>query len=227
MPIAYFIHILLIGDSPWLIKLINHISDFFSGYGGVAVLLLAVADSSFLSFPEGNDLLIVILSTGGSWGNMAYFVCLTVTGSVIGCFLLYTVGRKGGRAILKKKFSEQKIDRAEKTYGRYGILAVLIPSVLPPPLPFKIFVLCAGVFGLPPARFLTAVAVGRTIRYSIWGILAVLYGNAVKLFMERNINTVGTALLAVFTLMIIGAVILHIRRKSRRSAIERIEDGQP
>lgn len=227
MPIAYLIHMLLIGDSPWLIKLGSHIGDFFSGYGGVAVLLLAIADSSFLSFPEGNDLLIVILSTGGSWGNMAYFVGLTVTGSVIGCLLLYTVGRKGGRTLLKKKFSEQKIERAEHTYSKYGILAVLIPSVLPPPLPFKIFVLCAGVFGLPPARFLTAVAIGRTIRYSMWGILAVLYGNSVKLFLEENINTVGTALLAVFALIIIALVVLHFRKKSRRNAIERFEDGQP
>ena len=111
MPLAHLIHMLLIGESPWFLKLGSQITEFFSGYGGVAVLLLAIADSSFLSFPEGNDLLIVILSTGGSWSNMAYFVCLTVTGSVIGCLLLYTVGRKGGRAILKKKFSVQKIER--------------------------------------------------------------------------------------------------------------------
>ena len=114
MPIAYLIHMLLVSDTPWLFKLGNQITDFFSGYGGVAVLLLAIADSSFLSFPEGNDLLIVILSTGGSWGNMAYFVLLTVTGSLIGCLLLYSVGRKGGRAILKKKISNHKIERAKR-----------------------------------------------------------------------------------------------------------------
>jgi membrane protein DedA with SNARE-associated domain len=222
MPLARLIHVLLIGESPWLIKLGSQIAEFFSGYGGVAVLLLAIADSSFLSFPEGNDLLIVILSTGGSWGNMAYFVCLTVIGSVIGCLLLYTVGRKGGRAILKKKFSVQKIERAEKIYGKYGILAVLIPSVLPPPLPFKIFVLSAGVFGMIPSRFLTAVAIGRSIRYSMWGILAVLYGESVKVFMQRNIDAVGTALLAVLLLIIIGTVAFQIRKKKRRRETEHL-----
>ena len=221
MPLAHLIHMLLIGESSWLIKLGSQITEFFSGYGGIAVLLLAIADSSFLSFPEGNDLLIVILSAGGSWGNMAYFVCLTVTGSVIGCLLLYTVGRKGGRAILKKKFSIKKIERAEKIYGKYGILAVLIPSVLPPPLPFKIFVLSAGVFGMSPSGFLTAVAIGRSIRYSLWGILAVLYGESVKEFLQRNINTVGTALLAVLALIFIGTVAFQIRRKKRGKEIDR------
>ena len=224
MPTVHLIHMLLIGEAPWLFKLVNHITDFFSGYGGVAVLLLAIADSSFLSFPEGNDLLIVILSTGGSWGNMAYFVGLTVVGSVTGCLLLYSVGRKGGRAILKKKFSSQKIERAERIYRKYGNLAVLIPSVLPPPLPFKIFVLSAGVFGMTPSRFLTAVAIGRSIRYSMWGILAVLYGNAVKLFLQDNINTVGTALLAILVLIIIGTVVFQLRKRKRKREINRLSD---
>ncbi len=224
MPSAYLIHLLLFIESSWLLKLGNYISEFFSGYGGIAVLLLAVADSSFLSFPEGNDLLIVILSTGGSWANMAYFVSLTVTGSVIGCFLLYTVGRKGGRAILKRKFSDHKIEKAEKAYSRYGILAVLIPSVLPPPLPFKIFVLSAGVFGLPQSRFLMAVAIGRSIRYSLWGILAVLYGNSVKLFLQNNMNSVGTVLLTVLGLIISCVLVLQVIKKRKRRKLARPED---
>lgn len=217
---------LLIGESPWLFKLGSQITDFFTGYGGIAVLLLAVADSSFLSFPEGNDLLVVILSTGGSWGNMAYYVCLTVAGSVTGCFLLYTVGRKGGRAILKKKFSDQKIERSERIYRKFGLLAVLIPSVLPPPLPFKIFVLSAGVFGMTPSRFLTAVSIGRSIRYSMWGILAVLYGNSVKLFLQENINTVGTALLGIFVLIIIATILFQVRKRKRMRTIDRPEGNR-
>ncbi|MBN2241327.1 MAG: VTT domain-containing protein [Acidobacteria bacterium] len=215
MPLEYWIRMSLLGDTPWLFRMGQQVADFFSGYGGAAVLLLAIADSSFLSVPEGNDLLIVMLSAGGSWGNMAYFVCMTVAGSLIGCLLLYSVGRKGGRAILNKKFSPRKIERAEYIYGKYGILAVLIPSVLPPPLPFKIFVLSAGVFGLAPSRFLTAVAIGRTIRYSMWGILAVLYGDSVKMFLQENIKTVWTALSAILLLIIISTVIFQLRKKKR------------
>jgi membrane protein DedA with SNARE-associated domain len=216
MPILYIINTLLIGESLWMINLGNSFSDFISRYGGPAVLLLAIGDSSFISVPEGNDLLIVILSTGKSWDKMIYFVSMTVVGSVIGCFLLYSVGRKGGRGILKKKFPIKKIERAEKIYNKYGIMAVLIPSILPPPLPFKIFVLSAGVFGLPPFRFLSAVAIGRSIRYSMWGILAVIYGNSAKLFLQNNLDVIGTGMVIAIILIIIGSAILYQRRKNRQ-----------
>ena len=193
---------LIVGDQHWLVRLGSSIGSVVSSLGGLGVLILAICDSSFLTVPEGNDLLIVILSTGKSWGNMAYFVGMTVIGSVIGCLLLYSVGRKGGNPILRRRFSQQKIDRAEMLFKKYGILTIVIPSILPPPLPFKIFVLSAGVFRLNVMEFLAAVVIGRTIRYSMWGILAVLYGNAFKRYMQQNLNSIGTILLILFGLIL-------------------------
>ena len=166
----------MLSSQHWLVKLGSSASNLLSSLGGPGVMCLAIGDSSFLSLPEGNDLLIVVLSAGKSWGNMAYYVAMTITGSVLGCLLLYSVGRKGGSPMLRRKFSTEAIARAERLFERYGILTVLIPSILPPPMPFKIFVLSAGVFRLKVLEFLMAVAIGRTIRYSMWGILAVLYG---------------------------------------------------
>ncbi len=203
---------LIQSDQHWLIKLGGTIYAAISGLGGIGVMILAIFDSSFLSVPEGNDLLIVILSTGKSWGNMAYYVSMTVIGSVIGCFLLYTVGRQGGSPLLRRRFSQSKIERAEKLFKKYGILTIVIPSILPPPLPFKIFVLSAGVFRLNAFIFLIAVVIGRTIRYSMWGILGVLYGNAVKVYMQENLNLVGTVLLAVFGLILAAAVLYYLHR---------------
>jgi membrane protein DedA with SNARE-associated domain len=187
------------------------------GFGGLGVMILAICDSSFLTVPEGNDLLIVILSTGKSWGNMAYFVAMTVTGSVIGCMLLYLVGRRGGNPILRRRFSQQKIERAEKLFKRYGLLTVVIPSILPPPLPFKIFVLSAGVFRLNVPKFLGAIVIGRTIRYSMWGILAVLYGNEFKVYMQQNLNTIGIVLLAAFGIVLAVAIIYYFYRRNSGS----------
>ena len=83
-------------------------------FGGLGVMLLAIADSSFLSVPEGNDLLIVILSAGKSWGTMAYYVGMTTIGSVIGCILLYSVGRKG-----RQSYFEAQVFRGEdRTRGK-------------------------------------------------------------------------------------------------------------
>lgn len=205
-------HPLILTGQHWLEKFGSSASSVITGLGGPGVLLLAVADSSFLSIPEGNDLLIVILSTGGSWANMAYFVSMTILGSIIGCFLLYSVGRKGGSPMLRRKFSGKSIDRAETLFKKYGVLTIVIPSIIPPPMPFKIFVLSAGVFRVKLARFLAAVAVGRAIRYSMWGILAVLYGNSVKLFMKQNLRTIGMILFGLFVLAVAATLTFYFRR---------------
>ena len=201
---------LMFGDQYWLAKFGGMVSAASTGLSGLGVLLLAAIDSSFFSVPEGNDLLIVLLSSGKSWSNMAYFVGMTIIGSVIGCLFLYSVGRKGGSPLLRRRFSQQKIDRAEKLFRRYGILTVVIPSILPPPFPFKLFVLSAGVFRLNILDFLLAAVIGRAIRYSIWGILAVLYGSALKLYMQRNLNLAGTALLVVFGLILAFAFVCNL-----------------
>ena len=209
---------LLLISQHWLTKLSGTIGGFISSLGGLGVMVIAIADSSFLSLPEGNDLLIVILSTGKSWGNMIYYVGMTIIGSVMGCLLLYTVGRRGGSPVLRRRFSERSIARAERLFARYGVLTVLIPSILPPPMPFKIFVLCAGVFRLKTLEFLTAILIGRTVRYSMWGILAVLYGNSVKEYMQENLHVVGMVLFGIFALVIAGTVVYYLRRMRLRQS---------
>jgi membrane protein YqaA with SNARE-associated domain len=179
---------------------------------GPGIFLVAIADSSFLSLPEGNDLLIVMLSTNAKWEHMAYYVMMTIAGSICGCLLLYFVGKKGGSVLLRKKFPRKDIERAERLFEKYGLLTVAVPSILPPPCPFKIFVLSAGVFRLKTREFITAVVIGRTIRYSMWGILAVLYGNAVKVYMENNLRIAGTIIFVAFLLLAALTVVFYIRR---------------
>ncbi len=184
-------------------------------FGGALVMLVALVDSSFLTVPEGNDLLIVVLSAGKSWSRMLTYVGLTIAGSIMGCILLYAVGRKGGSPLLKLKFSDSAIRRVENIYSRFGVLSVVVPSILPPPCPFKIFVLSAGVFRLNPPKFIGAVAVGRTIRYMTWGVLAVLYGNSIKLFIQTSLREIGVSVLIILVLAVaIGVTVYY--RKSRR-----------
>ncbi len=166
---------------------------FVLGLGGPGLFFLALADSSFLSIPEGNDLLIIVLSIGQSWSTMFYYVAMTTAGSVAGCLLLYLVGRRGGDWV-SRRVSLERIERLGRLYRRWGVWAVVIPSVLPPPTPFKVFVLSAGVFRLPWPRFLFAVAAGRSFRYAFWGVMAVLYGEAAREYLEQNLHTVGVAI---------------------------------
>jgi membrane protein DedA with SNARE-associated domain len=213
---------LLLSGQHWIDKLGNSAQAFIMSFGGLGVLLLAMVDSSFFSLPEANDVLIILLSAGASWGQMIYFVGMTSIGSVVGCMLLYSLGRKSGNPILRRKFSRQNVERAERLFKRYGILTVIISSILPPPTPFKVFVLSAGVFRLNPWPFFIAVLVGRTVRYSIWGILAVLYGESVKFHVQQNPNVVVKMLLAAFLLALIFAVgfYLHRAKRNKRSKVD-------
>lgn len=193
------------GMMQWLYQLVL-------GLGGPGLFLLALADSSFLSVPEGNDILIVVLSTGQTWSTMAYYAAMTTGGSVAGCYLLYSVGRRGG-SFMKRRISLERIERVGRLYRRWGVLALVIPSILPPPTPFKIFVLSAGLFQVPPVKFLLAVAAGRSFRYFSWGVLAVLYGNAARAFLERHLHVVGVALFLLMAGAAIAYILVRLARK--------------
>ena len=179
-------------------------------------MLLAICDSSFLSLPEVNDLLLMYFSIEAP-ERMIMFASFTTTGSVIGCLLLYSVGRKGGEPFLRRKMSGERMERFRGWYERYGVLAVLVPSLLPPPTPFKIFVLSAGAFGVSWRRFVLAVVTGRGIRYFTQGILAVLYGEAAIEYVQENAATVGVV--AAGTLLVVTVVFVLWKGRQRAGAV--------
>lgn len=209
--------LLAVGFLESLKNLLHHLYVFAQGLGGPGLLVIALLDSSFLSVPEGNDVLIVVLSTGRGWSEMAYYVTMTIIGSVSGCSLLYGVGRRGG-GFFERRLKPSRLERARRAYQRWGVWAVVVPSILPPPTPFKIFVLSAGLFRLPFSRFFVAVLVGRSIRYFMWGILAVLYGEAAKRFIQQNLPTVGVALALALALGLSVFIVLRVRRGANSGA---------
>jgi membrane protein DedA with SNARE-associated domain len=174
-------------------RLVSWVQGFALALGGPGLFLIAVLDSSFLSFPEVVDLLIVVYVTHHK-ERMVYYATLATLGSIAGCFLLYWVGRRGGERFLRKKLHEQHVDRALAMFQKHGLLAVIIPSLLPPPVPFKPFVLIAGIAGVRPLDFLLAVALGRGVRYFGEGLLAVWYGERAAEFIKHNASTVSLVL---------------------------------
>jgi len=144
--------------------------------GWFGMFLVAVADSSFVSLPEVSDLLIV---TGAAKepGIAWEFVLATALGSVLGCLLLYEVGRRGGEKLAIRFVSEQKLLKAEMLLTKYGAFAIAIPALSPPPMPFKGFVLAAGIFAMPRMQFMATVFFARGLRYVIWALLGASYGD--------------------------------------------------
>jgi membrane protein YqaA with SNARE-associated domain len=177
--------------------------------GAAGLFLVAFLDSSFLSLPEIADILVVYMVTQHPERVVLYVIANTA-GSMFGCLVLYFIGRKGGEPLIRKRFKGPSIERAMGFFQRYGVMAVLIPSLLPPPMPFKIFVLLSGVAAIPVARFATAVAIGRGLRYSILGFLAVRYGQQAITYARENVVVVS--LVAVGLLLVAFAIYLRWAR---------------
>src|SRR5439155_18364743 len=184
-------------------------------YGSFGLMFLAMCDSSFVSLHEVNDLLLMTFTINDPAGMVKYTL-LTILGSVIGCALLYSVGRKGGDAFLRKSFADERLAKVQSWYQRHGVLAVIVPSLLPPPTPFKLFVLSAGTFGISWPKFLIAVVIGRGIRYFSEGILALLYGPAAIQFVQNNYGKIGLGL-AVLIVASAGIFFFLTRRRVRNS----------
>ena len=181
-----------------------------------AMVLIGALDSSLLSLPEINDYLVV--GRCYKYPHAAfYFPLFAALGSVLGCLLLYTIMRRGGQALLRKRFKPESIQRVERAYARFGVFAIAIPAILPPPLPFKIFVATAGTLEYPRWKFLLTVMIARSFRYYVEGILAVYYGRRVLLFMKDN----GLVILSIVAAAAVVAIIIYylVTRRTRKQTI--------
>jgi membrane protein YqaA with SNARE-associated domain len=172
-------------------------------WGGVGMAIIAAIDTSFVSMPNVNDLLIVwqTIKFPDQWW---YFALMTTLGSVVGSQIIYEIGRRGGEAFLRKRFRPAHIARVQGLFERYGLVVMLAIAFAPPPAPYKIFVLLAGVGGVRPMQFALAVAAGRGARYLAEGWLARVYGEAAAAFIRRHLAEVTIGLLGVVAVAGLG-----------------------
>ena len=178
--------------------------------GGPGLFIIGFLDSSFLSFPEVNDLLLIGMVMRQPH-LLLYYTVMATAGSVLGCLAIYYVARKGGETFLRKRFKAQHIDRGLRLFQKYGLLVVIVPALLPPPAPFKIFVLLAGVAAVPVWQFATAVFIARFVRYFGEGLLAVWYGEEAMTFIKEN--TVQAGLILAGVALVIGVAFIGWKRK--------------
>jgi membrane protein YqaA with SNARE-associated domain len=192
-------------------RLVESVGAFAAGLGAPGLVLVAFLDSSFLSLPEVTDILIVVLviKRPELWISHALFATI---GSVLGCYALYLVGRKGGEVVLRRRFKAHNVERGLEVFRRYGLLAVVIPSILPPPMPFKIFVLLAGVANVRPLTFIVAATIGRGFRYGGEALLAYWYGEQASQFIRHNLALVSVWLAVAIA---VGGGVYVIWRRTR------------
>jgi membrane protein YqaA with SNARE-associated domain len=163
--------------------------------GGLGLLLIAFLDSSVLTFPVINDLLLIDLSIRNP-ARMPYYAAMATLGSVAGCLLLYYIARKGGEAMFHKHAGPRARHIREWT-KRNGFLSILVTALLPPPNPFKVFVIAAGAFEMPVRTFVLGLLAARAIRFFGEGFLAIRYGDQAGQFLLTHKLEVAAIVLGV------------------------------
>lgn len=192
-------------------RLADAVRLFADQFGGPGLATIAFLDSSLLSLPEVNDVLVVLLALQQP-DHWWYYASFTTVGSVAGSFALYMVGRRGGEALLAKRFRAAQVERALGLYRRWGPFALVIPSMLPPPMPFKIFVLLAGVSGVKARAFLLSVAFGRGLRYLGQAFLTYRYGAEARTIIAANLPVVAVGVAIAMTAAGTGLFLWHRAR---------------
>jgi membrane protein YqaA with SNARE-associated domain len=177
-------------------RIVGRIRALALALGAPGLSLVAFLDSTFLPLPGVTDLLLIVM-TARHKELVAWYILAAIGGSLAGCLVMHAIGRKGGEALVRRRFTGEKIERAMASLQRHGVIAVLVPSLLPPPAPFKIFVLLAGVAGISAIRFATAIAIGRTIRYVALGYLAIRYGARASAYVAEHGTQASLALVGV------------------------------
>jgi membrane protein YqaA with SNARE-associated domain len=172
-------------SSGWKQKIVT----FAGALGAPGLFLISFLDSSVLTFPVINDLLLIELSIQHP-ARMALYALMAALGSVLGCVLLYFIARKGGEAYFRRK-AGARAEAIRHWVERNGFGGMLVAAMLPPPTPFKFFVFAAGVFEVPLASYVSAISLARLIRYFGVGYLAVTYGNDALPFLARHKVEVG------------------------------------
>jgi membrane protein YqaA with SNARE-associated domain len=183
--------------------------------GGVGLIALGVLDNSFIPLPGGMDAATVLLAAARRepWW---YYAIMALIGSLIGGYLTYRIGLKGGQETLDRKLSKKRGKQACMIFERYGFWSVVVTAISPPPVPIVPILIAAGALKYPPLKFLTALALGRAARYALLAYLGHLYGRWILRWLGHYYLPLLYVLIA---LAVAGslAALYYWRRQQRRA----------
>lgn len=173
---------------PLIISFSTSIFRFFRKLGIFGLFLMSALDSSFLVLPFGNDLLLIALVSSNREGpTWIGYVLVSAIGSVIGVFVIDLLMRKTGEAGLERFLSKKRIEQVKSKIENKAFLTVFLATLIPPPFPFTPAVMTASALQLPKAKLLSAVFVGRLVRFGVEAILALYFGRQVIALINSDV----------------------------------------
>lgn len=155
--------------------IIRHVLVWLIHLGLFGLVILGIADSSFLFVPFGNDLLLVVL-TARNHAHLPIYIVMAAVGSTLGVLLLDAVCRKGGEEGLKKMMKPQRLEYFKRKMSQRAGIAIATACIAPPPFPFTLVIASASAFEYPRKRLLSVVFLARSVRFTIIGLLAIHFG---------------------------------------------------
>ena len=165
------------------------------------VLGFATVDAAFLGMP------LDAIVAGYVWANphrLVLYSAMAAVGSALGSIVWYVLGYKGGEVLLLKRIGEKRFNKIKASFEEHEFLAIMVPSMLPPPTPFKLFVLSAGVAEMRFSHFLAAIFSGRFLRFVILSFLVIRFGPQIVGFIGGMVHN---HLRIVIALIASGALI--------------------
>ena len=193
----------------WTLLLLAFLKPLgFWGAGAIALI-----DSSTIPVPM--DLLLATYM----WNDRRHvwvYVLMGAAGSAVGGLLPFLLGRAGGELVLLKRIDRTRYEQLRNRFERQEFLALLLPSMLPPPTPWKLFVFAAGVFEMRVGAYALAVFLGRIVRFGVLGVLTVRYGPKVGEELGRLTHRHAHALLTTLGLVLIAIVVYAVRKNSAK-----------
>lgn len=197
---------------------LSKLSQYLVSFGPFGLFTIAFLDSVMIPMPGGVDAVLLLLAASRpSW--MLIYVAAATVGSTLGCVVLYRISQRAGKRALAR-FSESKQKRVKDLLDRYDVMSVLAASLLPPPFPFKLFVVSSGVFRLNIVRFTIAIVAGRTFRYLLEGYLAAHYGEHAKEILAHYYPTIGITLAILVIVFFIARMLMRQSAKREPSGVE-------
>ena len=196
----------------WLVRL-----------GGPGLVVLGIADNSVIPLTGSMDVLTIWLSARHRelW---PYYAVMATIGALIGGYMTYSLGRKGGKEAIAKKLHKQKAEKVFSKFGRWGFRTVSVSAMLPPPFPLVPVLLAAGALQYPKRKFVGALALGRGVRYLVIAGLGSLYGKAIVQFFSRYYKP---SVLILVGLAVLGSVISLVEYfRSRRESAPAVPHGR-
>jgi membrane protein YqaA with SNARE-associated domain len=195
------------------LRFLARLNQYLLVMGIPGLIAIAFLDSAAIPLPGGPDAVILLLS----WQRpaMIYLIVLAASlGSMLGCLVLYGIGRKGGEKALSR-FNPEKIAWIEKKMQEYGALAVVAAVIAPPPFPTKPVILAAGMLRTGKLRFMLSVLVGRLIRYSLIAYLGAKFGDKAAQVLKAHYPVISLVLIGGILLVVI---IRNLARRNKSAA---------